>query len=196
MKCKPGQKNVGQRVVIDLARTTIISALLIGTACTDSTGPFQPVRIVPAAPNVALQTTPQGKVLSTSFTLTNNSAYPVIWSTCSVTLEKAGMPALPPGKSDWETVWARICYLLDAVANQSASTASAISGFDDAILQPGKSVPIPISALVGQHPYENFTGEPGRYRVRVPMYIRVLGFYRVIPADQSVSEPFTLLPSP
>ena len=195
MESRYGQKELRQRAVFCLSRTAIAASLFLAAACTDATGPADRVRIVPETPTVTLQTTPQGQLLSTSVTLTNNSAYRVAWSSCGVSLEKAGMPALPPGKSDWQTVWRRICVLLDAAASQSASTPSAIP-FDAQILQPGQSVTIPVSAIVAQPPNQSFTGEPGQYRVRIPLSIQLLlGAYLEIAPERSVSDPFTLFPS-
>jgi hypothetical protein len=194
MESRSGQRKLRERAGFCLSRTAIAGSMLLAAACTDSTGPADRVRIVPVTPTVTLQTTPQGQVLSTSVTLTNNSAYRVAWSYCGVSLEKAGMPALPPGKSDWQTVWRRICYLLDAAASQSGTASPAIP-FDAQILQPGESVTVPVSAIVGQPPYPNFTGETGQYRVRIPLSIQLLGTYRDIAPERSVSDPFTLLPA-
>jgi hypothetical protein len=105
------------------------------------------------------------------------------------------MPALPPGKQDWTMVWARICYLLDALAGQVAPGASTLIGYET-ILKPGESATIPISAVVGQQPYPNFTGEPGAYRFYIPLQMIVLGASRDLSPEESVSIPFTLLPSP
>jgi hypothetical protein len=195
MESRSGQNELRERAVFCLSRTAIAASLFLAAACTDATGPADRVRIVPETPTVTLQTTPQGRVLSTSVTLTNNSSYRVAWSSCGVSLEKAGMPALPPGKSDWQTVWRRICYLLDAAASQSGATSFTIP-FDAQILQPGQSVTIPVSAVVAQPPYPEFTGEIGQYRVRIPLSIQLLlGAYVEITPERSVSDPFTLLSS-
>jgi hypothetical protein len=194
MNIKPRQNELGEGAPIGLARTAVLWAVLFGAACSDSTGPVSPVRIVPQASSVMLQATPQGQALNATFILTNTSSFQVAWGTCGVTLEKAGLPALPPGKTEWQMVWARVCYLLDALASQSRAASSAIP-WDYMVLKPGESATISISAIVGQPPNTNFTGEPGLYRIRVPLSMNVLGFDRAVPADQSVSEPFTLVGS-
>src|SRR3954466_1936711 len=133
----------------------VISAVLIAavaSGCSDATGPENVVSITTPSPTITLQTTPQGPVLNTVVTVKNTSAYPLAWSSCGVTLEKAGMPVLPPGKSGWEGVWTRACYILEAAAAFSPQTPTPLPLYPDALLQPGESTSIEIVAPVGQPP--------------------------------------------
>lgn len=193
MESSFSQKEVGRGAVIGFARITMAAALVVGLGCTDSTGPVR-LKIEPAATIVRLQSSAQGLTLSTSVTLTNTTSQAVSYSDCGVSLEKVGPPELPPGKGTWETVWARICYLLDN--NPAAlSTAPGVPTFFGPQLQPGESVTIPVEAVVGQSPYPNFTGEPGSYRFHIVLATQFMGRYVTIPHDQSVSTNFSLLPA-
>jgi hypothetical protein len=100
----------------------IAAALFLVAGCTDSTAPVAIARIEPATSTVILQHTPQGQVLTTSVIVTNTTPFDVSYLSCGVSMEKAGLPALPPGKSEWQTVWVRYCALLDA----SSSFTSAV----------------------------------------------------------------------
>jgi hypothetical protein len=194
MESRPGQK-VGKTVIPGFARAAILATVVAGAACTDSTGPAVRVSIVPAAPTVALQSSPQGQVLKTSVTLANSSRYAVAYTSCGITLEKAGMPQLPPGKSDWEPVWHTICYVLDINSVASSATSPSVGAeFVGTVLQPGESVTLSVVALVGQPVFPDFTGEPGLYRFHVPLSARIVGAYRPIPYELSVSDSFALLP--
>ena len=157
------------------------------SGCSDSTGPQGAVRIVPAAPTATMQTTPQGRVLNTSVTITNNSPYVVAYSSCGVSLEMLGMPALPPGKREWTSVWARVCALL--AVNESFSIDLAPE-----TLQPGESVTIPIYAVAGDS-FSSFSGQPGQYRFHVALAMKIFGSYHNATPEQSVSEPFELNPA-
>lgn len=195
MESRPGQK-VGKTVVSGFARVAILATVVAGAACTDSTGPVVRVSIVPAAPTIALQSTPQGQALKTSVTVTNSSRYPVAYTSCGITLEKAGMPQLPPGKSDWEPVWHSICYVLEInSAAGSATSPQAGPEFVGTVLQPGESVTLLVLAFVGQPVFPDFTGEPGLYRFHVPLSAHVIGAYRPLPYELSVSDSFALLPA-
>jgi len=177
----------------------LVATLAIGVACTDSTGPTVVLTIVPAAPTIALQTTPQGQALNTSVTLTNTSAHPISWSSCGMTLEKAGLPALPPANGSWDTVWQSICLLLDDSPVAETTTSSSFgTSLGGPILRPGESVIVPVFVPVGQVPYSNFTfnGEPGAYRFRFFLSEQILGTYYPVPHALSVSDSFTLLPAP
>ncbi len=191
MESRPGQK-VGN-TALGFSRVAILTSLVVGAACSDSTGPAAGVRIVPATPSVALQQTPQGATLNTSVTLTNTTQHPVAYSSCGISLEKRGLPELPPGKSGWETVWSRICYVLEL---GPAALTSVFPDYVSEVLQPGQSITIPIIAAVGKPPYPNFTGEPGRYRFHVSLFSQILGRYYPFPYDSSVSDSFLLLPAP
>ena len=179
-------------VVCRVAAAAVVAAIFAG--CSDTTGPEMVAAITTPSPSIALQATPQGPVLNTVVTVTNTSAYAMAWSSCGVTLEKAGLPALPPGKSDWQSVWTRACYLLEAGAVLSG-VATPIPDYPSAILKPGETVTIQIVAPAGQQPYPNFDGQPGQYRFHVPLSISVLGTFHSVPHDRSVSEPFALLPA-
>lgn len=195
MNSRPGKKAVGKRVS-GFAWMAVAATFVVGTACSDSTGPVeQVVRIEPAAPTISLQATPQGTTLNTSVTLTNASSRSLRWSACGVGLEKAGLPALPPGKRAWEPVWARICYLLAVNPAALSTTTAGDPIYLGAVLKPGESVTIPIVAIVGQSPYPNFTGEAGLYRFRLTLSTEFMGTYYPLPDESSVSESFTLLPA-
>jgi hypothetical protein len=198
MKSRPGQKEVGERAATGFARATIAVMLVVAVSCTDSTGPARGIAITPGAPTVALQVTPQGQALITSVTLTNTSAYPVAWSSCGMTLEKAALPALPPGTGSPETVWESFCFVLaeSPVADPTTSTSFGAS-LGGPILRPGESVDVPVSIPVGQPPYSsfNFMGEPGAYRFHFLLSTQILGTFYPVPHDLSVSDFFTLLPA-
>lgn len=182
------------RFEMTFARGVVSSLLMaiLAAGCSDATGPENVVSITTPSPTIALQTTPQGQVLNTIVTVTNTSAYPLAWSTCDVTLEKAGMPALPPGKPGWEGVWARGCYILEAATALSQQIPTSLPLYPEAVLQPGESTMIEIVAPVGQPPYQAFDGHAGQYRFYVPLSLEVLGVYRPVPHEMSVSAPFTL----
>lgn len=167
----------------------VASLAIVAAGCSDATAPARVALITTPTSSIALQQTPQYQVLNTSVTVTNTSAYPLAWSSCAVSLEKAGLPALPPGKSDWTSVWNRLCYILDVAAAISNPTVP-----PESLLAPGQSATISIVAPVGQQPYPEFDGQPGAYRFYVPLSIVVLGTYHQVPHDASVSQPFTLLP--
>jgi len=197
MKSRPGQKEVGGQRGTGFARTMIAAVLVVAVSCTDSTGPARRIEIIPAAPTVALQATPQGQALITSVTLTNTSSHPIAWSSCGMSLEKMGMPALPPG-TGWETVWQSICFLLDNSPAADATTSTSFgASLGGPILKPGESVDVPVSIPVGQPPYStyNFKGEPGAYRFHFSLSTEILGTYYPVQHDLSVSDFFTLLPA-
>jgi hypothetical protein len=197
MKSRPGQKEVGVLAATGFARAAIAAILVVAVSCTDSTGPAHRIGITPTAPTVALQTTPQGQALITSVTLTNTSTHPVAWSSCGISLEKMGMPALPPG-TGWETVWQSICLLLDDSPAVDATTSTSFgASLGGPILKPGQSVDVAVSIPVGQPPYStyNFKGEPGAYRFHFALSTQILGTYYAVPYDLSVSDFFTLVPA-
>ena len=165
----------------------VAAEVVLSIGCSDTTAPTGAVRIVPAAPTATMQTTPQGRALSTSVTITNNSPYVVAYSSCGITLEMEGMPALPPGKREWTRVWGRVCALLAVSESFSIDLAPET-------LQPGESVTIPIYAVVGD-PFSSFSGQPGLYRFHVALAIKILGTYHNATPEQSVSEPFELNPA-
>jgi hypothetical protein len=186
------QNSSGVSVVCRVAIAALVVAVFVG--CSDTTGPEKVAAITTPSSTIALQATPQGPVLNTLVTVTNTSAYAMGWSSCGVTLEKAGLPALPPGKSEWQSVWARACYLLQSGAALSG-VATPIPDYPSAILKPGETVTIQIVAPTGQQPYPTFDGQPGQYRFHVPLSISVFGTFHSVPHDLSVSEPFTLQPA-
>jgi len=197
MKSRPGQKEMGVQRATGFARAVIAAVLLVAASCTDSTGPARRIAITPAAPTVALQATPQGQALITSVTLKNTSAHPIAWSSCGMSLEKMGMPALPPG-TGWETVWQSICFLLDNSPATDATTSTSFgASLGGPILRPGESVDVPVSIPVGQPPYStyNFKGEPGAYRFHFSLSTEILGTYYPVQHDLSVSDFFTLIPA-
>lgn len=197
MKSRPGQKEMGEQAATRFARAAIAALVVVAVSCTDSTGPARRIGITPTAPTVALQTTPQGQALITSVTLTNTSAHPIAWSSCGISLEKMGMPALPPG-TGWETVWQSICLLLDDSPAADATTSNSFGiSLGGPILKPGQSVDVPVSIPIGQPPYStyNFKGEPGAYRFHFALSTQILGTYYAVPYDLSVSDFFTLVPA-
>ena len=193
MNLSPRPNDVGS-VLPRLALLRIGFAVLGATACSDATGPIRPAQIVPASSSIALQATPQGQVLNTSVTITNTSSHAIAYSMCGVSLEKKGLPALPPGHSGWELVWSQICAVMD-IASEASTLPVPDPLIGQIILKPGASATIPIYAVAGQQPYPQFRGEPGLYRVRVPLAVELLGKFYPTESDQSVSEPFELLPS-
>jgi hypothetical protein len=198
MKSRPGQKEVRERAAVAFARAAIAAMLVVAVSCTDSTGPARGIAITPISPIVALQTTPQGQALITSVTLTNTSSHPVAWSYCGMSLEKIGMPALPPG-TGWDTVWQSICFALDDSPAPDATISSSFgASLGGPILKPGQSVDVPVSIPVGQPPYStyNFKGDPGAYRFHFALSTEILGTYYPVPHDLSVSDFFTLLLAP
>ena len=172
-------------------RTTCIAfAGWIVAGCADSTGPTALARIATPAATIALQATPQFLVLNTTLTVTNTSGFPMAFSACGVSLEKLGLPELPPGKSEWTTVWSQICALIDIAGDATGPLPQG----SDAILQPGETATLSIYAPVGQQPFPQFDAGPGPYRFHVPLSIVVLGSYRAVAPESSVSNPFTLAP--
>jgi hypothetical protein len=198
MEFRLGQREVKESEASGFARMALVATLVVGVACADSTGPTVGVKIVPAAPTIALQTTPQGQTLNTSVTLTNTSAHPIAWSSCGMTLEKGGLPELPPGKGSWDTVWQSICLLLDDSPADATTSSSFGASLGGPILRPGESITVPVLVPVGQVPYSNFNfkGEPGAYRFRFFLSEQILGTYYPVPYELSVSDSFALLPAP
>jgi hypothetical protein len=171
-----------------LIRWSAFLIVPILAACSDSTGPTRFVVITPASQTVALETTPTGKILRTSITLTNTSSFPVTWDYCGLTLEKniSGIIELADGpRPPWFTVWVQACYLLSAEAIAYYTTP----------LQPGQSVTIPIAAPVGQSfSALPFDGSPGEYRVHLTLATQILhNQYRTVPHDFSVSDSFMIV---
>jgi hypothetical protein len=193
MNSRPGKK-AGTRSRAGFARaaTAAVIAAGISLGCSDTTAPDRHPKIEPASPTTSLQSGPGGPRLNTSVTLTNTSSHPLIWSVCGVTLEKGGMPALPPGERTWESVWSQTCYLLDASSPATTSLTSA-SSIGEAILGPGQSITIPVVAIVGQQPFPNFTGEPGLYRFRLVLFAELFGTRYPVPPELSVSDSFTIV---
>ena len=168
-------------------RQLALLAVPLFAACSDTTGPSRLVTITPAAQSVVLETGPTGKLLHTSVTVTNTSAFPVtISSPCGIALEKriSGIISLasdgptPP----WYTVWVSICaYLADeAVAIITAP------------LLPGQSVSVPIVVPVTQPGTLHFDGSPGEYRVHLTLATQILNEFRMVPHDLSVSDSFSV----
>lgn len=104
------------------------------------------------------------------------------------------MPALPPGKTEWTHVWSQTCYLLQVAAGQSSAAAADLI-LRQNVLKPGESVTIPVSAVVGQMPFPDFRGDPGTYRFHIPLSVHLLRIYEPASTENSVSEPFTVLPA-
>ena len=168
-------------------RLSAFLILPILAACSDSTGPTRFVSITPASQTVVLQTVPTGKVLHTSVTVTNTSPFTVTRvGPCGVTLEKkidvTFLAAADGPTPPWFTVWSAICALsFDAVAI--------------APLQPGQSVSVPIDIPVTATGSLGFDGSPGLYRVHLSLATQIFtNQYRSIPHDQSVSNPFSVIP--
>ncbi len=83
-------------VVLSLAALACLSAAM---ACTSTTEPTAVVRIVLKSTRLAIQVMPQGLLLNNSVTLTNTSAFPIVWDLCAVSLERNTNPfALPRGR--------------------------------------------------------------------------------------------------
>lgn len=173
------QFRIRQSGVGGLAALTLVTAL---SGCTNPTEPVAAVRIVPASQTVVLQSTPQGPTLSTSVTLTNTSGFPIIWSSCSMQLERRDDIALPASNSDagWERVWSPICNLALILPPPTP-------------LQPGESVTVPVTAVASPQDAGSFSGEPGQYRVRFFLGAVVAGDYRQLPSAASSSQPFTVV---
>ena len=161
----------------------VVSCLTTFAACTSTTEPHSIISIVPQSSSVAIQITPQGPYLNNPITLTNTSDYPVSWSGCSVTLERNTnpLPLLPPGKPQWQEVWSPICIAMSVVAGS--------------VLQPGESTTIQILVPVASTPGDGFAGEPGQYRFRFFLGLLIDGMYHPVPADNSLSDTFTIVPS-
>ena len=158
-------------------------------ACSDSTGPTRFVSITPASQTVVLQTVPTGQVLHTSVTVTNTSPFLVTRvGPCGVTLEKrtpVSSLANADGPPEWFTVWSQICALLSAEAMAIIYTP----------LKPGQSVSVPIDVPVTATGSLGFDGSPGLYRVHLSLATQIFtNQYRSIPHDQSVSNPFSVVP--
>jgi hypothetical protein len=194
MKSRSGLK-AGKTTVPGFARAATAAVIAVGITlgCSDSTGPGHHPKIEPASPTMALESSPQGPRLNTSVTLTNTSSHPLVWSECGVSLEKGGMPALPPGERTWESVWSKICYVLDAGVPATTTSLTSTVSLGGTVLKPGESVTIPIIAVVGQQPFPNFTGEPGLYRFRLTLASVILGNYYPLSPELAVSDPFTIV---
>lgn len=152
------------------------------SGCASTTEPVAALRIVPASQTVVLQPSTQGPTLSTSVTLTNTSALPLIWSSCSMQLERRDDIAVPASNTDagWEVVWSPICPL---VLNLEPPVT----------LQPGESVVVPITAVAYSQNPGSFLGEPGLYRVQFFIGAMVAGDYRQLPRAASSSGTFTVV---
>ena len=165
----------------------MLLAVPVLAACSDTTGPSRLVTITPASQSVVLETTPTGKMLRTSVTLTNTSAFPVTMVPCGLALEKkiSGFIALgadgpsPP----WYTVWVPICGFLSAEAVAVFATP----------LPPGQSVSVPINVPVTQPGTLQFDGSPGEYRIHLSLTTQIVHAFRIIPHDLSVSDSFNVL---
>ena len=167
-------------------RQLALLAVPLLAACSDTTGPSRLVSITPATQSVVLETVPGGRVLHTSVTVTNRSAFPVTISPCGLALEKkiSGFIALgsdgptPP----WFTVWVSYCALLEAEAVAIVT----------APLLPGQSVTVPIVIPVTQPGNLNFDGSPGEYRIHLTLATQILNEFRIVPHDLSVSDSFSV----
>jgi len=168
-------------------RQLALLAVPLLAACSDTTGPTRLVSITPATQSVVLETGPTGKLLHTSVTLTNTSAFPVTMAPCGIALEKkiSGFFALasdgpsPP----WFTVWLPICvWSAEAVAILATP------------LPPGQSVSVPVIVPVTQPGPFQFDGSPGEYRVHLVLTTQILNDFRIVPHDLSVSDSFSVLP--
>jgi hypothetical protein len=159
-----------------------VACLTTLVACTSTTEPHSIISIVPQISSVAIQITPQGPYLNNPLTLTNTSAFPVAWGACSVTLERNINPfALPPGLPHWQEVWSPICIAFSTVAGS--------------VLQPGESATVQILVPVSIGSGGGFAGEPGQYRFRLFLGQLIGGQYQAVPADRSLSDTFTIVPS-
>jgi hypothetical protein len=151
-------------------------------ACTGTTEPHSIISIVPKSSSVAIQITPQGPYLNNPITLTNTSAFPISWGACSVSLERNTHPfALPPGKPLWKVVWSPICVATTLLAGS--------------LLQPGETATVQFLVPVSSTSGGGFAGEPGEYRFRLFLGQLIDGQYHSVPADQSLSDAFTIVPS-
>ena len=152
------------------------------SSCTSTTEPVSAVRIVPASPTVVLRPLPHGLTLSTSVTLTNTSAVPIIWSNCSFVLERyIGIAALFPNEdAAWAEVWSPVCSL-------------ALSLVPPVPLQPGESVIVRVTAIANPQYPGTFSGEPGQYRVRLYLTANLAGQYAQLSREASTSDPFTVV---
>jgi hypothetical protein len=168
-------------------RQLMLLAVPLLAACSETTGPSRLVSITPASQSVVLQTTPTGKILRTSVTLTNTSAFPVTIVPCGIALEKkiSGFILLaadgpsPP----WYTVWVSICgyFSAEAVAILTAP------------LLPGQSVSVPIDVPVTQPGTLQFDGSPGEYRIHLSLTTQIVDAFHIIPHDLSVSDSFNVI---
>ena len=157
-----------------------IGAVAVLTACTESTEPPARVSIVPASQTFAIQPSVHGPTLNVSVRLTNTSSHPIYWSSCAVALQRKNEIVALEAKTSglWQTVWMPICTAIATVIDP---------------LEPGESVTVPISAVVSLVNPPTFDGAPGLYRVRFSLSTEVVGSTRVLPEEQSSSNPFTVV---
>jgi hypothetical protein len=190
MKSRLGQNGVTR--LTGIAHFTLLALVALAMACAESTGVAGSVRIQPATPTVALQTTPLGLGLQTSVTLTNTSSTSIRWARCGMALQKRdAVVAVESGDGAWVSVWTEVCaYAVDDAS--TALTSSSLLYPGEAVLQPGSSVVIPITAPVGPTPYSFFRGDPGTYRVRLYLSTDFLGRNYPLPPERSVSDSFTV----
>lgn len=169
-------QEAGRSLALGIALLILLMTL---ASCATTTEPTRVINIVPASQTVAIQPTAHGSALSVELTLTNTSANPIYYGSCAVVLEREiDGPVALSTSGFWQVVWSPICGL--------------VATFPPPTLQPGESITIPVTAIVGTN-IPAFDGLPGRYRARFSLATKVLGITRQLSAEESSSVPFNVV---
>lgn len=147
--------------------------------CGPRAEPDATVRIELSGRTVALEPTELGPALKMSASITNSSNQLVLMSTCEYVLYQYRYTLVTGTSDDWVEVWRPSCTSQNSLAFTP--------------IGPGKTIFVPITVVATPALAPDFSAEPGRYRFRFFLSIRLGEEYRQLPAERSVSEPFTLL---
>jgi hypothetical protein len=112
-------------------------------------------------------------------TITNGWTQPIYRTDCGFSVERSTRGGDEEPVS-WEKVWSPVCAL------------QLPPGGPFIVLRPGQSVTVTVNTLDSGLPPS--TQLAGQYRVRFNLFANDIGSFFVLPADQSVSTPFKLLP--
>jgi hypothetical protein len=163
-------------------RLCAVGIAAIGSACNGSTEPRVPpgaITIEPASSSVSLGPIPEASGFIMPVTITNRWTQPIYRTKCGFTVERSrrGGDEEP---LRWEMVLAQAC------------TADLPPGSPFIALRPGQSVTVTVNTVGSGLPVS--TQWDGDYRVRFNLFANDVGSFFALPAEQSVSTPFKLLP--
>lgn len=156
----------------------LVSAAVIGACSREQLpDPSAPIQIIPPVNPVALQRRNDKTTLKVTIRIENTSNQAILWSPCSLAVERSQyIMAMDRRSDEWVEVWRPTC---------------PDEADDQRLLRSGESASIPLEMSSG--PGVDFHGEVGVYRVRFFLSTEVGGEYQQLSPRLSISRPFSVV---